>query len=207
MKKLRWPLLIALLALVAIAVLLVGQQPELLPVQPVVEPATGGIYAEGLIGALMRLNPLLDQYNQPDRDVDSLIFSGLLRFDDRGFPQGDLADSWGISRDGMTYNFSIRENAAWHDGEPVISDDVIFTIDMMRDEASLLSDDQRQLWDQVEVIRLDEKMIQFRLPVPLHRPSDIWCVPVICLTSPLSRWLVILSIFSRLARGLIASTA
>jgi len=164
LRKLRWPLLIVLLALVAIGFLLTSRQSELKPVEPVVEPATGGVYAEGLIGSMLRLNPLLDYYNNVDRDVDRLLFSGLVRFDDRGLPQGDLADSWGISRDGMVYNFSIRQTAKWHDGAPVTSDDVIFTIERMREDGSPLPDDLRAFWKQVEVKRLDDKSLQFRLP-------------------------------------------
>ena len=166
MKKLRWPLLIALLAVVVIGALLISQRPA--PLEPIAvpqaEPAEGGIYAEGLVGALVRLNPLLDSYNSVDRDVDQLIFSGLLRFDDQGIPQGDLSNSWGISRDGTIYNFSLYENAVWHDGEPVTSDDVIFTIERMRAEDSPLPADLVQFWSQIELVRLDEKTLQFRLP-------------------------------------------
>lgn len=166
-QKLRWPLLITLLALVAIGFLLLNQKPVLQPaLVPVVEPASGGIYTEGLIGSFMRLNPLLDYFNPVDRDVDRLMFSGLLRFDDRGMPQGDLADSWGISKDGTVYNFSLRSNAVWHDQTPVTSDDVIFTIEHMREASSLLPDDLRALWNQVEINQLDEKTLQFRLPEP-----------------------------------------
>lgn len=164
LRKLRWPLLIVLLALVAIGFLLTSRQPELKPVEPVVLPATGGVYAEGLIGSMLRLNPLLDYYNNVDRDVDRLLFSGLVRFDDRGLPQGDLANSWGISRDGMVYNFSIRQTAKWHDGTPVTSDDVVFTIERMREDDSPLPDDLRAFWKQVVIKRLDEKSLQFRLP-------------------------------------------
>jgi peptide/nickel transport system substrate-binding protein len=166
MKKLRWPLLIALLALVVIGALLISQRsPALEPIaEPQAEPTEGGIYAEGLVGALTRLNPLLDSYNSADRDIDQLIFSGLLRFDDQGIPQGDLSNSWGISRDGTIYNFSLYENAVWHDGEPVTSDDVIFTIESMRSEDSPLPADLVQFWQQIELVRLDDKTLQFRLP-------------------------------------------
>src|SRR5512145_634049 len=113
MKKLRWPILIAILALVAIAALLytqqqpqtqstAEQQPEVL-----VEPESGGIYVEGLIGALGRLNPLLDTYNSADQDVDRLLYSRLIYFDENGMAHADLADSWGISSDGLIYNFSL----------------------------------------------------------------------------------------------------
>jgi peptide/nickel transport system substrate-binding protein len=170
MKKLRWPFLIVLLALLVVAVLLYIQKPTAL--QPAkntpqkVEPVQGGIYTEALIGSFSRLNPLLDATNQPDRDVDRLLFSGLLRFDDRGLPQADLADSWGFSPDGLIYNFSLRTDAVWHDGQPVTSDDVLFTINLLRDEQSPLSADRREFWNQVEVEQLDEHMIRFRLPEP-----------------------------------------
>ncbi|RPI23983.1 MAG: hypothetical protein EHM70_21830 [Chloroflexota bacterium] len=167
MKKLRWPLLIVLVALAAIAVLLYSRQTELTPILPEeIKPATGGVYVEGVIGSMSRLNPVLDLYNAGDHDIDRLIFSGLIRFDDHGQPVGDLAESWGISLDGTVYNFSLRPNAFWHDGEPVTSDDIIFTIDLMRSDDSILSPDVRELWNTVEINRLDDKMLQFRLPEP-----------------------------------------
>lgn len=178
-RKLRWPILITLLALVVIVILLLGQQPELLPVAPAIEPVSGGIYSEGLVGSMVRLNPLLDYYNPVDRDVDRLIFSGLIYFDDRGLPVGDLSDSWGISRDGTVYNFSIRPDAFWHDGEPVTSDDVIFTIERMREEDSAFPDDIRELWKQVEVRRLDDKTLQFRLPEPYSPFMDFLAFGVV----------------------------
>jgi len=166
MRNLRWQLLIVILALVAIAVILLTQQPTVVQTVAPVEPTTGGIYTEALVGTFGRLNPLLDYYNSVDRDVNRLIFSGLIRFNDRGMPEGDLAESWGISQDGKVYNFSIRPNAKWHDGEPVTSDDILLTVDYLRSEALPVPIDLRELWEQVEVNLLDEKTIQFRLPEP-----------------------------------------
>jgi peptide/nickel transport system substrate-binding protein len=167
MKKLRWPLLIVVLALASIAVLLVSQQDVLPPVEiDEVQPVSGGIYTEALVGSFSRFNPLLDIYNPPDHDVGRLIFSGLLRFDHRGLPFGDLADSWGIALDGKIYTFAIRENAFWHDGEPVKSDDIIFTLELIRHPDSIIQPDVKDLWNKVEIVRLDEKTVQFRLPEP-----------------------------------------
>jgi peptide/nickel transport system substrate-binding protein len=171
MKKLRWPLLIVFLALIIIGVLLLSQQPKILrppevKTPTVVVPTKGGVYTEALVGSLSRLNPLLDITNPVDRDVDRLLFSGLVRYDDRGVPQGDLAASWGISIDGFIYNVAIRQEAVWHDGQPVTSDDVIFTLELMRSEDSLISADLRNFWQQVEIQRLDDKAVQFRLPEP-----------------------------------------
>lgn len=167
MKNLRWQFLVVLIALVAIGVLLLSQQQPGLPGEDVADqPASGGIYTEALIGSLGRLNPLLDYYNPVDRDVNSLIFSSLVKFDHRGLPHGDLADTWGISQNGKVYNFSIRTNAVWHDGRPVTSADVIYTIELMRDEAMPIPSDLRNFWKKVEVKELDEKTLQFRLPEP-----------------------------------------
>lgn len=168
MKKLRWPLLIAIIALAAIAILLISQKPvSLQPIAaPVVQPAEGGIYSEALIGSFMRLNPILDYYNDADRDVDRLLYSGMFRIDDHGLPQADLATSWGISRDGLIYNFSLNPKAVWHDGQGVTSDDIIFTIQMMSSDDSSVPADIRQFWQQIEINRLDEKTLQFKLPEP-----------------------------------------
>lgn len=169
MKKLRWQILIVVVALVAIGILLLSQQqstvlPRIGLGQPTPQPVKGGSYSEGLIGSFGRLNPLLDQYNSADRDVDQLLFSGLMRFDDRGTPHPDLADSWGVSQDGSVYNFSIRPTAVWHDGKPVTSDDIIFTIDLMRNEKVPVPTDLRDFWKQVTVNKLNDQLIQFTLP-------------------------------------------
>jgi peptide/nickel transport system substrate-binding protein len=162
MKKLRWQILIIVVTLVIVGVLLLTQQPTLSPA--FIEPTSGGIYTEALVGSFGRLNPIFDLNNPADRDVDRLIFSSLIRFDSHGIPQADLAESWGVSADGMIYNITIRPNAYWHDGTPVTSDDVIFTLSLLRSQFSAYSDDVRAMWDLVEITRLDEKNLKFVLP-------------------------------------------
>ncbi len=165
MKKLRWQLLVVFLALMAISLLLIGQKPVLEQIVPI-QPATGGVYSEAVIGSMGRLNPVLDVYNPADRDVSRLLFSTLISFDDRGIPKGDLAESWGISQDRMVYNFSLRPDAVWHDGERVTSDDVAFTIELLRSEGLPTPKDIRDLWNEIEIIPLNQKTLQIRLPEP-----------------------------------------
>ena len=47
---------------------------------------------------------------------------------------GDLAESWEIVDNVAT--FKLRENAVWHDGTPVTSKDVVFTINLLTDPAT-----------------------------------------------------------------------
>ncbi|MGE5641809.1 MAG: ABC transporter substrate-binding protein [Byssovorax cruenta] len=166
MKQLRWQILVVLVAVGIVAVLLLSQQTPSItgPILP--QPEQGGVYTEGLVGSLGRLNPLLDWNNSADRDVDRLLFSGLVKFDERGLPQKDLAEAWGVAQDGTVYNFSIRPNAVWHDGKPVTSDDVIFTIDRMKGAGSLYPQDVKDLWGKIEVTKLNDKTLKFQLPEP-----------------------------------------
>jgi peptide/nickel transport system substrate-binding protein len=163
MRRLRWQILVILATLVVVALLLLSQQPTLTPILP--EAAPGGVYTEATVGSLGRLNPLLDWNNSADRSADRLIFSGLVKFNSRGLPEPDLAESWGVSADGTIYNFTLRPNAEWHDGVPVTSDDVIFTIELIK-SSSLFPEDVKSLWGQIDVRQLDEKNLKFTLPEP-----------------------------------------
>jgi peptide/nickel transport system substrate-binding protein len=165
MKRLRWQILVVILTLAVVGVLLLTQQP-VGPVQVLPQPATGGVYSEALVGSLGRLNPLLDWNNPADRDVNRLLFSSLIRFDERGLPQTDLAESWGVNEEGTIYNFTIRSNAVWHDGEPVTSDDVIFTIELLKSDGSLFPQDIKELWRNVEVTKLNDTNLKFTIPEP-----------------------------------------
>ena len=166
MKKLRWQILVVVITLILVGVLLLSQQPNAGVQTIFTQPTSGGVYTEALIGSMSRFNPLLDRNNAADRDVNRLLFSGLIRFDSRGMPLPDLAEAWGTSQDGTIYNFSIRPNAVWHDGTGVTTDDVIFTIDLIKNDISFYPADVKSLWDEVEIKRLDEKTMQFRLPEP-----------------------------------------
>lgn len=166
MKKLRWQLLIIFVTGMVVGVLLLGEQPQPTTISPLatVQPVEGGVYTEALVGAFSRLNPLLNAHNSPDREVSRLIFSGLVQFDANGAPRADLAESWGPSQDGTLYNVTLRENAVWHDDQPVTSDDVLFTIELIRNGSDIVPVDLQDFWKDVEVVRLSDKALQFRLP-------------------------------------------
>ncbi len=53
-------------------------------------------------------------------------YSTLLRFDAADYPRiiGDLAQSWTVSGDRMTYTFALRPNVLFHDGSPLTSADI-----------------------------------------------------------------------------------
>lgn len=164
LRRFRVQLIIIIVALAVIALVLLGQQSPL--GEGLLAPSAGGQYVEGLIGRPGRYNPLLDSYNQVDRDVNRLIFSSLFKFDTYGAPQADLVDSWGVSVTGEIVNIRLREDARWHDGAPVTARDVLFTIQLMRFPDAPIPKDVQALWAQVEVVVFDDINMQFVLPEP-----------------------------------------
>jgi len=56
------------------------------------------------------------------------IFEGLVTEDAGAEPIPGQAESWEISDDGLVYTFTLREGLTWSDGEPVTSDDFVFSL-------------------------------------------------------------------------------
>ena len=57
------------------------------------------------------------------------IYDTLLAFDENGVARPNLAESWEVSEDGLSYTFTLQEGVVCHDGTPFTADDVKFTID------------------------------------------------------------------------------
>jgi peptide/nickel transport system substrate-binding protein len=102
------------------------------------EPAiTGGQVIFGASSDIDTLNPHLI-FDVFSGWVSSCIYEGLVVSNPtNGFPAPGLADYWELSVDGRTYTFHLNPNATWHDGEPVTTDDVVFSFDAALDESGL----------------------------------------------------------------------
>src|SRR5437879_4954870 len=96
------------------------------------DPAYGGTYVEGVAGVPQYLNPVIAA-TDVDQDVARLAFSGLTRYDQAGAIVPDLASAFHTESDGRIWTFDIREDAMWHDGQPVTADDVMFTVKLLQD--------------------------------------------------------------------------
>ncbi len=126
-------------------------------------PKAGGVLKEGIIGTPRFINPLL-ALSDADRDLTSLIYSGLMRANAHGELMPDLAEKYEVSSDGLSYTFFLKNDSVWSDKEPLTSDDVVFTIQMAKNP--VLKSNQRASWEGVEVERIDEKTIRFFLKRP-----------------------------------------
>lgn len=124
-------------------------------------PNYGGAFSEGVIGQPSKINPLIAQNNEVDKDLVSLIYSGLMRYDDKGVLVPDLAKSYDISPDGLTYTFILKDNLKWHDGTALTVDDVIFTI--LAVQNTEYASPQRSNWQGIDVSKKSENSLAFTL--------------------------------------------
>lgn len=88
----------------------------------------GGTYTEGLVGSPLYINPILAASNDVDQDIARLVYSPLFTYDTSGTLVGDLATNYTVSEDQKTYTIFLRPDIKFHDGQPLTSDDVLFTI-------------------------------------------------------------------------------
>ena len=65
--------------------------------------------------------------------VSTQVFASPLRYDDQWNPQPYLAKSWELSPDALRFTLRLVDDAVFHDGQPVTSADVAFTIGVIRD--------------------------------------------------------------------------
>lgn len=124
-------------------------------------------HVEGVVGQPEDINPPIRQENPVDRDLTSLIFSGLVTIDGQGNLQPDLAQSWEISEDGKEYTFHLKTNVFFHDRTPVTADDVIFS-----------AANDPQLKD-IGVERIDDRSIKFKLNDPFAPFLQLMTSPIL----------------------------
>ncbi len=116
-------------------------------------PARGGVLIEGIVGIPRFVNPAL-AITRADQDTAALIYSGLMKIDEKGTLVPDLAENVTLGEDGLTYTIILKKNRAFHDETPVTAKDVIFTINLMRDPD--LKSPLRGNWNDVTVIEVGE---------------------------------------------------
>jgi len=126
-------------------------------------PARGGELTEGIIGTPRFVNPLL-AVSDADRDLTALVYSGLVRVTPAGDFIPDLAERFTVSDDARTYTFTLRPELTFHDGEPLTTADIAFTINQAQDPQ--VKSVRRAAWEGVTVEVINNREIAFHLQQP-----------------------------------------
>ena len=132
--------------------------------QTEIVPKRGGEMVEGIVGSPRFINPLYGSTQDVDRDLVQLIFSGIMKYDEDGEVVNDLAKNVTVENGGKTIIVNLKENVFWHDEKPFTSDDIVFTIQALKDSA--YKSPVRANWVGVEVLKVSELRVRFELREP-----------------------------------------
>lgn len=142
---------------------------------PVV-PKNGGDISEGLVGSPAYLNPIF-AYTDTDQDLNRLIYSGLIKYNNKLETIPDLADRYELSADQKTYTFYLKHNLKWQDGQNLTAADVLFTVNCIQnvDYKSPLAPS----FNGVKAEKIDDYAVKFTLTQPYAAFLNVMTVGII----------------------------
>lgn len=153
-----WLLLIGLLIAGLGVQLFFGQQGYMVSARGV-----GGTYVEGVLGQINSVNPLFAS-TSTEASIARLMFSSLYNYDVRGELHQDIATGMKIDSTHKVYVVSIRNNVKWHDGRALTAQDIVFTINLIKNAATRANTSLRLTWLDASVRALDAYSVEFTLP-------------------------------------------
>jgi len=126
-----------------------------------ISPGFGGTFKEGILGQPRFINPIYLSNNDADRDLVELLFSGLMKYNEKGEIVNDLVETLEIKEDGKLYEIKLKKDIFWHDGEKITSDDIVFTVNILQNPE--YKSPQAIRWLGINVEKITDNIIQFRL--------------------------------------------
>jgi peptide/nickel transport system substrate-binding protein len=170
MRRLKSLLLILISVLCACT-----QSPPSPPASPRskdVTPAYGDAIVEGTIGEASTLIPVLAS-DASSHAVAGQIYNGLIKYDKDINIVGDLAESFDISKDGLTITFHLRHGVKWHDGAPFTSRDVLYTYRVVIDPKTPTA--YAEGFKQVKTITaIDDYTVRVTYAIPFAPALESW---------------------------------
>jgi len=127
--------------------------------------AAGGTLNAGWsgVGEIRTLDPA--QINQVLQfQIASNVLSGLTHINGELVAEGDLAESWQITDDGLQYTFKLREGVTFHNGDKFTADDVLFTYNRSKDKEKSIH--SRVIANVKALDKIDDYTVKFTLGAP-----------------------------------------
>jgi len=138
---------------------------------------SGDAIVYGSIGDASRLLPLLAS-DSASGTITGLVFSGLLKYDERLQIVGELARSWEVSPDGLTITFILHPGVRWHDGVPLTAEDVRFTYEKLVDPN--VRTPYSSGYEMIEAVDvLDERTVRIRYREPFVPALESWMMGIL----------------------------
>lgn len=149
-----------LVSLIAVSLIIIGI--NFFAPKNSVNPQT--YYTEGLVGELPTLNPLFREYSRVNRELSSLVYSGLTKYNpEKNAFDPDLAN-FEVSGDGTVFTFTLKSDIFWQDGTPLTTDDVLFTYKTIIQNDNFENAILKSNFIDVDIALTAENEITFTLP-------------------------------------------
>lgn len=129
-----------------------------------VEPDTSSL-VYGQFEGVSQLDPNITT-TEADVPPIFLLFSGLTKLNEDGAAEGDLAESWEQSEDGLTWTFALREGVTFHDGTPLTAEHIVGTVEYVLDDETA-SQFAAKITAVESVTAIDDLTVEFALSQPL----------------------------------------
>ena len=127
------------------------------------------VFTIGTVNDIRTVNPL-KLIEAPEYELSFLNYDMLLHFDRETLgPAPGLATDWESSEDGLTWTFTIRDDATWQDGEPVTAHDIAFTYNYILDNNISLYTSYFPLTD--EITATDDHTLVWKTKKPTLAPE------------------------------------
>ena len=102
-----------------------------------------------------------------------------MKYDAKGAPVPDLAESCSFDRPTNTYTFTLREGVTWHDGKPFTAEDVVFTYDALTKDKNLASSITSNYQDITSIAAPDARTVVFTLSQPNAAMLDNFTIGIL----------------------------
>lgn len=138
-------------------------------------PTAGGTLNYAETGEFNHFSPWqmaavnMGMYNQ--------VFSRLTWKDDEGVVHGDVAESWEMADDGLSFTIKMHENVVWHDGAPCTSQDIVnmygYTQDADLEAESSVGKTRNLMATVADVVAVDDYTVRFDFTEPTPYITEI----------------------------------
>ncbi|MDF1564941.1 MAG: peptide-binding protein [Deltaproteobacteria bacterium] len=139
-------------------------------------PVPGGEVVVQMYADPPSLNTIVDNDWWGSRITHHLVYQALVGIDAYDDPryrfQPELAESWTLSEDKLTYTFHLRKDVRFHDGQPFGAKDVIATYEKVLDETTKAAHLRSHLEELESFRAIDEHTVEFVWKKPYFMALD-----------------------------------
>jgi peptide/nickel transport system substrate-binding protein len=138
-------------------------------------PKVGGILRYAETGEFNHFSPW--QMSNVNMGMYNQVYGRLIWKDDEGVEHGDMAESWEMAEDGLSFTVKLRENIYWHDGQQCTAQDIVNMYQYTRDPDlsgdSAVQKTRNMMAAITDVVAEDDYTVRFEFSQPIPYITEV----------------------------------